>query len=515
MASGVLPYFIYLIAAFVVTAALAVYSLRFRRTSAAGPFIGLAVCTSLYALGYAFELASSTLGSMLFWNKVQYIGIPFIPAFWVLLAAKYSGKDGWLTKPVVWGLFLLSATTMAMDMTNSLHHLYYEKVSIDASGPFPVIVLVKGIWYWIHVGYMNAAIIIGNILLIRTFVRSSTPYKKQAAVMTVGSILPWLGFFVYIAGLTPRRIDATPFTLAATGLIFAWGLYRYRIFDVVPVAKESVFASMRDGALVLDTQNRIVDFNRAAASILPGLGPSCIGRALKDVLPRSPELSRLLLHPVGKGEIDFVIEADGKKRSFRARLSPVFNHHSRPRGNVLLISDVSEHVWLNEQLKALATLDDLTGIYNRRHFIDLGRKEVDRAKRYAKPLSLIFIDIDHFKNVNDIWGHETGDEVLKAVCESIKTILRTTDSFGRHGGEEFAVLLPETPWVQACQVADRLRTAIGEHPLRLKDGKKVAITLSLGVADLAGAGGETFNDLMRAADKAMYKAKADGRNCVR
>jgi diguanylate cyclase (GGDEF)-like protein len=509
------PYFAVLMAAFLLSAGLAAYSWRFRRTSAAKPFIGLAVCTSVYAFGYAFELASGTLARMLFWNKIQYVGISFIPVFWILLAAKYSGQDRWLTKPVIVSLFAVSGLTLAMDVTNAFHHLFYTRVGLDESAAFPVIVLMKGPWYWVQIAYMNLSIVIGNILLIRTFLRSSEPYRKQAAVMMAGSIFPWLGFIVYIFGLTPHRIDASPFALAITGPIFAWGLYRYRIFDIVPVAKESVFASMRDGALVLDTLDRIVDFNPAAAAILPGLGPSAIGRRLKDVVPGTPELDKLLKRPKGGSEIDFQIEKDSATLSFRARLSPVFSRQGRPRGSVILISDVSQQVWFTKQLRDLATLDDLTGIVNRRHFMEEGHKEVDRAKRYNKPLSLIIIDIDHFKNVNDAWGHETGDEVLKAICEYFQTALRKSDTFGRHGGEEFAILLPETPRDQAMVVAERLRTTVGDQPIRLKDGKKIAVTASIGVADMAGLVGDTFNDLMREADRAMYRAKAAGRNCVR
>jgi diguanylate cyclase (GGDEF)-like protein len=514
MIPRVVPYFSVLMAVSILSAAIAAYSWRFRKTSAARPFIGLALCTSVYAFGYAFELISGTLERMLFWNRIQYIGISFIPAFWILLAAKYSGKDGWLTKPVTWALFLFSALTLAFDVTNSLHHIFYTKVSVDASGSFPVIVLEKGPWYWVQIAYMNASVVVGNILLVRTFLRSSAPYRKQTAVMTAGSVFPWLGFIVYIFGLTPHHIDASPFALAVTGPVFAWGLYRYRIFDIVPVAKESVFASMRDGALVLDTQDRVADFNPAAAAIFPALGRSSIGRPLKEVLPQSPDLIQLL-KARNKGEIEFRTEQGGKPMSFRARRSPVFNRHGRPRGNVLLISDVSQYVWLTEQLKALTKIDDLTGAFNRRHFMELGRKEVDRAKRYNTSLSLIIIDLDHFKSVNDVWGHEAGDQVLKIVCESIQAALRTSDSFGRHGGEEFAVLLPETPRVQTLQVAERLRKTIGENPILLKDGKRVTITASLGLADLESTQADDFNDLIREAYRAMYDAKAAGRNCVR
>jgi diguanylate cyclase (GGDEF)-like protein len=299
-----------------------------------------------------------------------------------------------------------------------------------------------------------------------------------------------------------------------TGPFLAWGLVRFKLLDIVPVAKESVFSSMRDGAVILDALDRIVDFNPAALTVLPGLNPRLIGLDVSEFLLDRPEILEMLC-PEGRPEADFQIGEGGSRLCYRASLSPIHNRRRDPMGRILLFRDTTEQVRLTEELKALAKIDDLTGTLNRRAFVEEGKKEILRAKRYAYPLSLMIIDLDHFKRVNDTWGHEVGDNVLKAACRSIRAVLRETDHFGRHGGEEFAVLLHKTPPDSACLVAERLRLAIFGNPVRLEGGDVVAITASVGVSGLDRVGNETLDDLIRAADRAMYKAKEDGRNCVR
>ncbi len=167
------------------------------------------------------------------------------------------------------------------------------------------------------------------------------------------------------------------------------------------------------------------------------------------------------------------------------------------------------------RLSSLATTDELTGAANRRAFLEVGRRETARAKRSGHALSLVILDLDHFKSINDRWGHAAGDAALVEACRRLKSGLRTADTLGRHGGEEFAVLLPETPPAQAVLAAERLRAAIAEEPLPVSGSVTVNLTASFGVAGVDRVNEETVEDLIRAADRAMYQAKTAGRGCVR
>ena len=166
-----------------------------------------------------------------------------------------------------------------------------------------------------------------------------------------------------------------------------------------------------------------------------------------------------------------------------------------------------------ELLAKLATTDELTGISNRRHFVDVGRREIDRCSRYGRRMSLLYIDIDHFKRVNDTWGHPAGDIVLKELAREISGILRRQDTVARIGGEEYAVILPETEAKTAFAVGESLRLAIEQSRTRVSEKAEIKYTLSIGVATLTGEE-DSLDAMMQRADAALYQAKKNGRNQV-
>lgn len=167
---------------------------------------------------------------------------------------------------------------------------------------------------------------------------------------------------------------------------------------------------------------------------------------------------------------------------------------------------------LYADLQRLAITDVLTGCYNRRGLFEMGQREMERARRYGRPLSIIMIDIDHFKLVNDRFGHAAGDLALQALVQRIQSQVREIDLVGRYGGEEFIILLPENNLISAAQVAERLRRAISEHTISTPQGE-ISLTVSIGVAQ-ADEATENLEALIARADLALYAAKQRGRNCV-
>ena len=167
---------------------------------------------------------------------------------------------------------------------------------------------------------------------------------------------------------------------------------------------------------------------------------------------------------------------------------------------------------LNSELEQLAMTDFLTGLFNRRFFIQRSTDEVKRAKRNAEPLALLMLDFDEFKKVNDTFGHETGDLALQQVASVMSTSLREIDILGRMGGEEFAVLLPNTSLEEALLLAERVRQSIENISFEKSKGL-LKITASIGVAAFTDEMSD-IDDLIRNADNALYQAKANGRNCV-
>lgn len=167
----------------------------------------------------------------------------------------------------------------------------------------------------------------------------------------------------------------------------------------------------------------------------------------------------------------------------------------------------------NDMLQELATVDELTGLYNRRHFLERLEGRVREAERTSRPLSTIMIDVDHFKRINDEFGHAAGDAVLRVVGSTLATNVRRYDLAARHGGDEFIVYLPNTDLDVARTVAERIRRAIAAGSCDVGGGHIASVTVSLGVASIRG--GEDRDSLIKRADEALYEAKVSGRNRTR
>ena len=173
-----------------------------------------------------------------------------------------------------------------------------------------------------------------------------------------------------------------------------------------------------------------------------------------------------------------------------------------------------ENVLLHEETTRLSLTDGLTGVWNRRYFQMQFRQVLATATRFARPFSLLMLDLDHFKDVNDNFGHQRGDEILVEVAQRINDALREVDTFARYGGEEFICLLSETDMSGAQTTADKILRAIRATPFGEKSGAPLRLTVSIGIASYPEHG-DSFGSLVDAADKALYRAKQEGRDRVR
>jgi len=183
-------------------------------------------------------------------------------------------------------------------------------------------------------------------------------------------------------------------------------------------------------------------------------------------------------------------------------------HHKNRFAGTANVVDITEHIKLEEKLKKLATKDALTGIYNRYKTTMIIEEQIIRANRYNEIFSLIMFDIDHFKRVNDTYGHDVGDYVLQELSKTILQIIRKTDKLGRWGGEEFMLITPHTNQTEAFELAQKIRKGIENHPFQTVNH----ITISMGVTQYKN--GDTLTIITKTVDDALYKAKENGRNQV-
>ena len=286
---------------------------------------------------------------------------------------------------------------------------------------------------------------------------------------------------------------------------------------------QAVLDNLPFGVMVVDKDIRCRYWNRQSEGLF-GLPPGFVARGtpMEDVLR---QVARNGIY--GPGEIEDHVArrlaiigafqehaleiacADG--RSLRVMGAPVMID-GHPQGMVLIQEDITERKNHQATLERLATTDHLTALLNRRAFLEGTEREIRRAHRYGQPLSLLMLDIDHFKRINDGHGHPAGDEVLRRVAAACRGLLRDEDLTGRLGGEEFAVTLVQAPLSAALLVAERLRQAIGRLEIE-HAGRRIAVTASIGVAE-HGAGAEGLEQLISRADERLYQAKEGGRNRI-
>jgi diguanylate cyclase (GGDEF)-like protein len=180
---------------------------------------------------------------------------------------------------------------------------------------------------------------------------------------------------------------------------------------------------------------------------------------------------------------------------------------------VLLENEINKRIAAEDELRRFATTDSLTGLYNRRHFLELADKELIRSRRTTKAFSIIMFDIDHFKCINDTYGHQAGDQVLKTIALACQENLRQMDVIARYGGDEFIILLPEVDSPDAHHVANKIRTSVAEQEIMFEN-QPIIMTISLGVATLS-MDTESLDQIFARVDKALYRAKEAGRNQVK
>ncbi len=190
---------------------------------------------------------------------------------------------------------------------------------------------------------------------------------------------------------------------------------------------------------------------------------------------------------------------------------PLRNDNKEIIAIYITIQDVTDFVIYEHKLIQMAKIDGLTGIYNRRYLDNRLTEEIERSRRHGNPLSILMLDIDHFKKINDTHGHLCGDYALRKISELLQELVRTSDILGRYGGEEFCCVLPETPFEQAVVLAERCREQIAASPFSCTD-QQTRITVSIGVTGMHRD--DTLDSIIKRADDALYQAKHDGRNRV-
>ncbi|MBE3066134.1 MAG: diguanylate cyclase [Chloroflexi bacterium] len=680
------PYAGILHAAAAISAYVGFMALRRRNTAGVGTLALLMFAVAEWAFASGLEAAAVGIHYKVIWSKIEYLGALSAPTLFLVFALEFGQKNRWL-KPVY--LILLSIvpiTGFIVTATNEWRGLIWTSFTPNPTLP-NVLIYGHGIGYYILIVYDYLIISTGILALLEVWFHANQPYRRQVGMLLLGSLFPFVGGIVttLIPDFLPGK-DLTPVFFSLTGLVIAFGIFRFRLFDLTPLARDVLIENMDEGILVLDAQNRVVDINPVAQSILGATANENLGQPITKVLKFWPGLAKRLNDNDIKGETE-VRWGTNPPRYFHLAVSPLYGQHKQLAGRLIVLRDVSkrhqteaelshtikelgiinhislaitsgldmEHVlttlhvqcsqllpidifyvalydetnslihvplfyegglyqagpsrdindrpgtigtviqsrktlYLNNitdnsilsdtrphqlsvsipekatrsyigipltlrervigvlsiqnyradaytedhisileriaiqaaiaienarlyaEIQRLTIIDELTGIYNYRGLLELGAREVERAQRFNRPLSILFFDIDNFRNFNNTYNHSTGNLILKAVSERWRSILRTVDILARYGGDEFVALLPETDIASAEGVARRMVEEIAAEKIATSFGE-LGVTISIGVTTLS-AERSHLSALIDHANHAEHQAKQGQKGIV-
>ena len=272
-------------------------------------------------------------------SKLQYLGVAPIGVLWLLFATDYS-RVGWpahrITRVLVW---IVPAVTLVLVATNEQHRLHWRAIDEVMTPMGRRLLYHGGIWYWVLVSYSYLLILIGTATLAGGLRRFPPPYRRQTALVIAGAVVPWVGNLLYLTQALPvTGLDLTPIAFTVSGACFTFGIYRYRLFRLVPVAREMVVDSMEDGVIVLDAERRLVDLN-AAAERYTGCTAASLGRPIDEVVAWWTGAVDDGL-PLSQGQ-PAIVKVEPGPRYFEVKVSAVSDARSRFVGWLVMIHDVS------------------------------------------------------------------------------------------------------------------------------------------------------------------------------
>ncbi|MEQ8697938.1 MAG: sensor domain-containing diguanylate cyclase [Bauldia litoralis] len=356
---------------------------------------------------------------------------------------------------------------------------------------------------------------------------ANSAHARTAIAFMTPTLLPVFAYFA---------LGGTAIDLAMAALVLVFFVTLVKVARTIEASILRAIASEAKAAALSEELSAIANYTYGWESWLSDAGTlRWVNPSVKRVTGYTPEECRAMpdyplpiFHPddrktvieamrqsAERGEMAKfsarIIRKNGQERWVDVVRHPAKDSRGRPFGFRASVKDVTERILLTRQLEAQAQTDPLTGLCNRRHFARVGEREIGRTRRFGRPLTFAIIDIDRFKAINDRFGHKVGDDCLAAFATLCVDNLRVSDIIARWGGEEFALLMPETDVCQAATICERLREMTEELTVETEAGP-ARFTVSMGLAQIKS--GESMEAVMTRADQALYEAKGQGRNRI-
>lgn len=458
--------------------------------------IPLSVATFFYTFGYLLEICATNLESAFYGVRLQYVGLPYlIPLAYFFTRDIYDKKR--IARKTAYLMFLVPTINMFALQAYPFSRLYYTDIAYFANdywancqgthGPLYILGIINNYTYFFL-----------SVHLIVAHVRATKRCPQMRDILMLTAILvPFVSTVFYILSSDSLRFDFNPFAYFITLILLIYAVQKHNLLSIVPLARSQVVEFMEDALIVCDPRYRFLDANAAAKDLFPAL-------ALMDA---GEPLSRITDFQKGS---ELCLEQGGEKRYYKATHSAI--HAGGKNGGIcIILRDITAEKTLLERLCLQATIDPLMHIYNRATFFSCARDCLRAAENQDVPFALMMIDIDHFKCINDTYGHLCGDMVLESVAGIIKNHFQACDIVGRYGGDEISVLLYGICAEDARATAQTLCRDVANASV-YSEGRTLQITLSIGLTYAPPGKERKLESLLAQADEALYRAKKSGQN---
>lgn len=334
---------------------IAMYAWRRRAWIGLGPIL-LLVGITIWTVGYAIALGVHDYSWRIFWAKVQHIGIALTPVAMAVFVLKYAGYERWLVRRNIFLLSLIPMVGMILAWTNELHGLIWKETQFRVVGQLSLLERTYGPYFWFYFLFNYMVLLVSAAVFLRASFRGRFLHRRQAVLMLFGSLCVAIALIVDLSGVSPfPNLDLVPLGFSIGALVIAWGVFRYHLLDIVPVARDTLIEKMSDGLVVLDIQNRVVDMNQAMQRITLVKPSQSVGYPIDSVFNFWQEV-RTSFAETGKTHAELTLTVAAKDRCYDLKQTSILDRNGDCIGHMIVLRDITERKQAEIELRIAKAL---------------------------------------------------------------------------------------------------------------------------------------------------------------
>ena len=484
-----------------------------------------AISNAVYSASYAAYLLSDSERTMIIDMSVAYLAVAFMMPLWYLIAKQqyHGARLSRLSMAFVMGaipavcmialLFYPWDRGVGQEWWRLLFftgHDVATYLSPSFSG-FVGIHFEKGIFFYVLMGYSMVLAILATIYFGKLTIRKEGIAKGRARLLFIDSLLGIAIISLTFFQRTTPLISVASLAVNVVPLLAFLALFKYEMFDLIPTAYSELFRKSESPTVILDDDQNVVMLNPAAERLFAKVSRGPEDRYDLAFLHKDGGAAAKELFAGRDYETELSFE--GKPRTYRITLTNLGKSRRKPTGYFAVYQDITSHKDEMRRMEQMAAYDDLTKIYNRRYFFRKATEAFDEAVARRENVRVLMFDLDDFKGVNDIYGHQAGDSILAQMAKVVASVLSPGDIFARYGGEEFVIFRKNVVESEARILDQKVCDAVANHAF-LFQRRNIKITGSFGVAGSKGPVNKPLERYIKEADEAMYQSKTAGKNTV-